>query len=139
MTDDRPRPVIDPSLPTDDRDLLAATPPERLAAASLPAPPPPRLSAATIAARMVWIPVFAFFYGVLPGGWIRLFFLASLEEDDLLGGALRWGRGAVLAMLAVPVVQMSLLLLGQPEAAAALAAAGFAGWTAGALRHLREP
>ncbi|MFC4908123.1 hypothetical protein [Actinomadura gamaensis] len=138
MTDDRPRPVFDPSLPAAERALLAAAP-EHLAAASLPPPPPARLSPATIVARLIWIPVFAFFYGVLPGGWIRLFFLASLDEDDLLSGVLRWGRGAVLAMLAVPVVQVSLLLLGQPEAAAALAAAGFTGWTIGALRHLREP
>ncbi|MEV5571632.1 hypothetical protein AB0L06_16395 [Spirillospora sp. NPDC052269] len=138
MTDDRPRPVFDPSLPADERESLAAAP-ERLVAASLPAPPPVRPSPAAIAARIIWIPVFAFFYGVLPGGWIRLFFLASLDEDDLLSGALRWGRGAVLAMLVVPVVQVSLLLLGQPEAAAALAAAGFTGWTVGALRHLREP
>ncbi|MFC5182617.1 hypothetical protein [Actinomadura harenae] len=139
MTDDHPRPVFDPSLSGAERELLAAVP-ERLVAASLPAPPPPeRPSPATIAARLIWIPVFAFFYGVLPGGWIRLFFLASLDDDDLLSGALRWGRGAVLAMLVLPVVQVTLLLLGQPEAAAALAAAGFAGWTVGALRHLREP
>ncbi|MCP2338112.1 hypothetical protein [Actinomadura rupiterrae] len=138
MPDDRPRPVIDPSLPAAERALLAAAP-EHLVAASLPPPPAPRLSPATIAARLIWIPVFAFFYGVLPGGWIRLFFLASLDDDDLLSGALRWGRGAVLAMLAVPVVQVSLLLAGQPEVAAALATAGFAGWTVGALRHLREP
>ncbi|MEV4254717.1 hypothetical protein AB0J52_16330 [Spirillospora sp. NPDC049652] len=138
MTDDRPRPVFDPSLPEAERDLLASAP-ERLCAAGLPAPVPARLSPATIAARLVWIPVFAFFYGVMPGGWIRLFFLASLDEDDLLTRALRWGRGAVLAMLVVPVVQVTLLLLGQPEAAAALAAAGFTGWTVGALRHLREP
>lgn len=138
MTDDHPRPVFDPSLPAAERELLAAAP-ERLTAASLPAPPPERLRPGTILARLIWIPVFAFFYGVLPGGWIRLFFLASLDEDDLLSGALRWGRGAVLAMLVLPAVQVSLLLLGQPQAAAALAAAGFAGWTVGALRHLREP
>jgi hypothetical protein len=139
MTDDRrPRPVFDPAIPTDDRALLAAAP-GRLTAASLPAPPPPRLSAATIVARAIWIPVFAFFYGVLPGGWLRLFFLASLDEDDLMGGVFRWGRLPVLAMMLTPAVQITLILLGLGEAAVLLAVVSFVGWAVGALRHLREP
>lgn len=138
MSDSRPRPVFDPSVPTRERALLAADP-ERLVAASLPAPPAPRLGAATIAARAVWIPVFAFFYGVLPGGWFRVFFLASLDDDTLLDGVFRWGRTALLAMMALPAVQILLILLGQGEAAAVLAAASFAGWTIGAIRHLSEP
>jgi hypothetical protein len=138
MTDDsRPRPVFDPLIPTGDRALLAASP-ERLVAASLPAPAAPRLSAATVVARSVWIPMFAFFYGVLPGGWFRLFFLASLDDDTLMDGVFRWGRTAMLAMMAVPAVQILLILLGQGEAAALLATVSFTGWVAGALRHLRE-
>ncbi|GAA4083504.1 MULTISPECIES: hypothetical protein [Actinomadura] len=139
MTDDKcPRPVFDPAIPSGDRALLAAAP-ERLTAASLPAPSPPRASAATIAARSVWIPVFAFFYGVLPGGWLRLFFLASLDEDDLMGGVFRWGRAAVAAMMLTPAVQVVLILLGMGRAAVALAAVSFVAWAAGAVRHLREP
>ncbi|MFC9974182.1 hypothetical protein ACFVH6_25100 [Spirillospora sp. NPDC127200] len=139
MTDNgRPRPVFDPSLAAGDRALLAAAP-ELLVAASLPPPPRPHVGAATVAARMVWIPLFAFFYGVLPGGWFRVFFLASLDDDDLMGGVMRWGRLPLLAMLLTPAVQVVLLLLGQGEAAGALAAASFAAWVAGAVRHLREP
>ncbi|GAA2580969.1 hypothetical protein SMC26_21095 [Actinomadura fulvescens] len=138
MSDSGPRPVFDPSVPTRERDLLAAEP-GRLVAARLPAPRASRPGAATIAARAVWIPVFAFFYGVLPGGWFRVFFLASLDDDTLLDGVFRWGRTALLAMMAIPAVQILLILLGQGEAAALLAAAGFTGWTIGAIRHLREP
>ncbi|KAB2342634.1 hypothetical protein [Actinomadura rudentiformis] len=138
MSDSRPRPVFDPSVPTRERALLAADP-ERLVAASLPAPQAPRVGAATIVARAFWIPAFAFFYGVLPGGWFRVFFLASLDDDTLLDGVFRWGRTALLAMMALPAVQILLILLGQGEAAAVLAAASFTGWTIGAIRHLREP
>ncbi|GAA2169842.1 hypothetical protein [Actinomadura napierensis] len=134
----RPRPVFDPGIPAADRAALAAAP-ERLVAASLPAPRPPSLTAATVVARMLWIPAFAFFYGVLPGGWLRVFFLASLDQDDLVGGAVRWGRLPVLAMMLTPALQVLLLLLGQTDAAVALAGVSFAGWVAGALRHLREP
>ncbi|MFI0371755.1 hypothetical protein ACH35V_28140 [Actinomadura sp. 1N219] len=134
----RPRPVFDPGISGDDRAVLAAAP-ERLVAACLPAPPRPRLRPATVAARLVWIPAFAFFYGVLPGGWLRVFFLASLDGDELVGGAARWGRLPVAAMMLTPAVQVLLLLLGQTEAAAVLAAASFTGWAAGALRHVREP
>ncbi|MDL4820524.1 hypothetical protein [Actinomadura opuntiae] len=134
----RPRPVFDPGIPAADRAVLAAAP-ERLVAASLPAPRPPSLTAATVAARLLWIPAFAFFYGVLPGGWLRVFFLASLDQDDLVGGAVRWGRLPVLAMMLTPALQVLLLLLGQSDAAFALAGVSFAGWVAGALRHLREP
>ncbi|MQY02167.1 hypothetical protein [Actinomadura macrotermitis] len=139
MTDaSRPRPVLDPALPDRDRALLTAAP-ERLAPASRPAPPPPRPGIGTIAARLVWIPLFALFYGVLPGGWFHLFFLASLDEDDLVGGVLRWGRLPLTAMMLTPAVQVVLLMLGQGEAAAALAAVSFTGWAAGALQHVREP
>ncbi|GLZ10755.1 hypothetical protein Acsp04_09900 [Actinomadura sp. NBRC 104425] len=139
MTDEKcPRPVFDPAIPSGDRALLAAAP-ERLTPASLPVPPPPRPSAAVLAARAVWIPLFAFFYGVLPGGWLRLFFLASLDEDDLMGGVFRWGRTAVAAMMLTPAVQVVLILLGMGEAAVALAAVSFAAWAVGAVRHLREP
>ncbi|MEW2355054.1 hypothetical protein [Spirillospora sp. NPDC029432] len=139
MNDDsRPRPVFDPALPGADRALLAAAP-ERLVAATLPAPPAARPGAATIAVRAIWIPLFAFFYGVLPGGWIRVFFLASLDEDDMLDSVFRWGRGAVVAMMATPFLQIALILLGQGEAAVLLAAASFTGWVIGALRHVREP
>ncbi|MGP4024948.1 hypothetical protein [Actinomadura sp. 3N407] len=134
----RPRPVFDPGIPGDDRALLAAAP-GRLVAACMDAPGPPRLRPATVAARLVWIPVFAFFYGVLPGGWLRVFFLASLDEDDLMGGATRWGRLPVLAMMLTPALQVLLLLLGQTDAAIVLAAVSFTGWVAGALRHVREP
>ncbi|MFB4307571.1 hypothetical protein [Actinomadura sp. GTD37] len=136
--EDRPRPVFDPDLGAEARAVLAAAP-ERLVAACRPAPPPPRLRAATVAGRLVWIPAFAVFYGVLPGGWLRVCFLASPDDDELLGGAMRWGRLPVLAMMLTPAVQVVLLLLGQLEAAAVLAAAGFTGWAAGALRHVREP
>ncbi|GAA1569195.1 hypothetical protein GCM10009678_59930 [Actinomadura kijaniata] len=139
MTDDRrPRPVFDPAIPGGERALLAASP-ERLVAAARPAPPPPRPGPWTIAARVVWIPLFAFFYGVFPGGWFRLFFLASLDDDDLMGGFLRWGRLPLAAMTVTPAVQIALLLLGQEEAAGALAAASFTAWAAGAVRYLREP
>ncbi|WP_433324688.1 hypothetical protein [Spirillospora sp. CA-294931] len=139
MTDERrPRPVFDPAIPADVRALLASAP-GALTAASLPAPPAPHLGLATIAGRVLWVPAFAFFYGVLPGGWIRVFFLASLDEDDLLGGVFRWGRAALLAMMLTPAVQVLMVLLGQGEAAALLAAGSFAGWIAGTLRHLREP
>ncbi|GLW63319.1 hypothetical protein Arub01_15630 [Actinomadura rubrobrunea] len=139
MTDDNsPRPVFDPAIPTDDRALLAAAP-ERLTPASLPAPPPARASAATILGRAIWIPLFAFFYGVLPGGWLRVLFLTSLDDDDLSGGASRWGRTAVAAMMITPAVQIVLILLGRGELAALLAAGSFVAWTVGALRHLREP
>ncbi|MFI0349481.1 hypothetical protein [Actinomadura sp. 9N407] len=139
MTDDsRPRPVFDPDIPGGDRALLAAAP-ERLVPATLPAPPPPRPGLATIIGRAIWIPLFAFFYGVLPGGWIRVFFLASLDEDDLMDSVFRWGRGAVLAMMITPFFQILLILLGLGEAAALLAAASFTGWAAGAVRHVREP
>ncbi|WP_433137826.1 hypothetical protein ACQPZ8_35410 [Actinomadura nitritigenes] len=134
----RPRPVFDPGIPVADRAVLTAAP-ERLVAASLPAPAPPAVTAATVAGRMLWIPAFAFFYGVLPGGWLRVFFLASLDQDDLVGGALRWGRLPVLAMMLTPALQVLLLLLGQQEAAVLLAAVSFTGWVVGALRHLREP
>ncbi|MFI0481564.1 hypothetical protein [Actinomadura sp. 9N215] len=134
----RPRPVFDPGISGDDRAVLAAAP-ELLVAASMPAPPRPRLRPATVAARLVWIPAFAFFYGVLPGGWLRVFFLASLDGDELVGGAARWGRLPVAAMMLTPALQVLLLLLGQTEAAAVLAAASFTGWAAGALRHVREP
>ncbi|WP_433468766.1 hypothetical protein [Spirillospora sp. CA-128828] len=135
---DRPRPVFDPAIGGEDRALLAAAP-GRLAPASMPAPPPPRLRAATVVARLVWIPAFAIFYGVLPGGWLRVFFIASLDDDELVGGAVRWGRLPVLAMMLTPALQVLLLLLGQVEAAVVLAAASFAGWVLGALRHVREP
>ncbi|MFG2000293.1 hypothetical protein ACGFNU_14185 [Spirillospora sp. NPDC048911] len=138
MTDSRPRPVFDPSIPTRERAFLAADP-ERLVAASLPAPPAPRVGAATIVARVLWIPIFAFFYGVLPGGWFRVFFLASLDDDTLLDGVFRWGRTALIAMMTIPALQILLVLVGQNEAAAVLAAASFTGWTIGAIRHLREP
>ncbi|QXJ25522.1 hypothetical protein AGRA3207_007029 [Actinomadura graeca] len=134
----RPRPVLDPEIPAPDRALLTGEP-GRLVAACAPAPPRARVSAATAAARLVWIPAFAFFYGVLPGGWLRLFFLASLDQDELLGGAERWGRRPVLAMMLTPALQILLILLGQPEAALALAAASFTGWAIGALRYVREP
>ncbi|GAA1825470.1 hypothetical protein [Actinomadura chokoriensis] len=134
----RPRPVFDPALGGDDRALLAAEP-GRLAAACAPAPPAPRLRAATVLARLLWIPAFAVFYGVLPGGWLRVCFLGSLDEDELLGGAAHWGRLPVLAMMLTPAVQILLLLLGRPEAAVVLAAASFTGWVLGALRHVREP
>ncbi|MFD0688558.1 hypothetical protein [Actinomadura fibrosa] len=136
--ENRPRPVVDPDLPEDDRALLAAAP-EHLVAAGMPAPPPPRLTAATVLARLLWIPAFAFFYGVLPGGWLRLFFLASLDQGDLMGGAMRWGRLPVLAMMLTPALQVLLILLGSPEAAVVLAGVSFTGWVAGALRHVREP
>ncbi|MEU8346020.1 hypothetical protein SAMN05443665_103362 [Actinomadura meyerae] len=136
--EDRPRPVFDPALGTEARALLAAAP-ERLVPASRPAPPAPRLSAATVVARLVWIPAFAVFYGVLPGGWLRLCFLDSLDDGELLGGAGRWGRLPLLAMMLTPALQVLLLLLGQVPAAAVLAAVSFAGWTAGALRHVAEP
>ncbi|TDD73904.1 hypothetical protein [Actinomadura rubrisoli] len=134
----RPRPVFDPGIPEADRALLAAAP-ERLVPAGKPAPPRPRVRATTLAARLVWIPAFAVFYGVLPGGWLRVFFLASLDQDDLMGAAIRWGRLPVAAMMLTPALQILLILLGQPEAAAALAAASFAGWVVGAVRHVREP
>ncbi|WUH96208.1 hypothetical protein OHR68_21725 [Spirillospora sp. NBC_00431] len=134
----RPRPVFDPDIPDAERALLAAAP-ELLVAARMPAPPRPRLGAATVAARLVWVPVFAFFYGVLPGGWLRVFFLASLDGDELVGGAARWGRLPVAAMMLTPALQVLLLLLGQTEAAAALAAVSFTGWVIGALRHVGEP
>ncbi|NKZ09220.1 hypothetical protein [Actinomadura latina] len=136
--ENRPRPVFDPAIGGDDRALLAAAP-ERLVAACLPAPPPPRLRAATVLARLVWIPAFAVFYGVLPGGWLRMCFIASLDDDELLGGAVRWGRLPVLAMMLTPALQVLLLLLGQLPAVAVLAAVSFAGWVIGALRHVREP
>ncbi|MFA1548202.1 hypothetical protein [Actinomadura chokoriensis] len=135
---DRPRPVFDPALGTETRALLAAAP-ERLVAACRPAPGPPRLRAATVVARLVWIPAFAVFYGVLPGGWLRVCLLASLDDDELLGGAMRWGRLPVLAMMLTPALQILLLMLGQIEAAAVLAAVSFTGWVTGALRHVREP
>ncbi|TYB44804.1 hypothetical protein [Actinomadura chibensis] len=134
----RPRPVFDPGVPGDDRAVLAAAP-ERLVPACRPAPPRPRLRPATVVARLVWIPVFAFFYGVLPGGWLRLFLLASLDGDDLVGGAARWGRAPIVAMMVTPALQILLLLLGQTEAAFLLAAVSFTGWTVGALRYVREP
>ncbi|MEV4679080.1 hypothetical protein AB0K34_46180 [Actinomadura sp. NPDC049382] len=134
----RPRPVFDPALGTEARALLAAAP-DRLVPASLPAPPPPRLSAAAVVARLVWIPAFAVFYGVLPGGWLRLCFLDAPDDGELLGRAGRWGRLPVLAMMLTPALQVVLLLLGQVQAAAVLAGVSFAGWVAGALRHLREP
>ncbi|TMR04762.1 hypothetical protein ETD83_08250 [Actinomadura soli] len=134
----RPRPVFDPEISGDDRAVLAAAP-ELLVAACAPRPPRPRLRATTVAARLVWIPVFAFFYGVLPGGWLRVFFLASLDGDELVGGAMRWGRLPIAAMMLTPALQVLLLLLGQTDAAAVLAAASFTGWVAGALRHVREP
>ncbi|TDD70129.1 hypothetical protein E1293_35070 [Actinomadura darangshiensis] len=135
---DRPRPVFDPAIGGGDRALLAAAP-ERLVPACGPAPPPPRLRAATVLARLVWIPAFAIFYGVLPGGWLRVCFAASLDDDEPMVGATRWGRTAVLAMMLTPALQILLLLLGQVGAAAALAAASFTGWALGALRHVREP
>ncbi|WP_344588025.1 hypothetical protein [Actinomadura vinacea] len=131
-----PRAVFDPEIPAADRALLD-TAPERLVAAHLPVPPRPRPGRATIAARVLWIPPFAFFYGVLPGGWIRAFFIASLDQDD--DNVFRWGRASMLAMMVTPAVQFALILLGQGEAAALLAAASFTGWVAGTLRHLREP
>lgn len=134
----RPRPVFDPALGTEARALLAAAP-DRLVPASLPAPPPPRLSAAAVVARLVWIPAFAVFYGVLPGGWLRLCFLDAPDDGELLGRAGRWGRLPVLAMMLTPALQVVLLLLGQVQAAAVLAGVSFAGWVAGALRHLGEP
>ncbi|MWA05019.1 hypothetical protein F8568_032585 [Actinomadura sp. LD22] len=134
----RPRPVFDPGIPVADRALLAAAP-ERLVAASLPAPARPALTVATVVARLLWIPAFAVFYGVLPGGWLRVCFLASLDQDDLVGGAMRWGRLPILAMMLTPALQVLLLLLGQTDVAVLLAAAGFTGWVIGALRHLREP
>ncbi|MDL4770848.1 MULTISPECIES: hypothetical protein [Thermomonosporaceae] len=136
---DHPRFVLDPELPAGDRELLEGRPPEGLVAACLPPPSPPALGAAALAGRLVWVPTFAFFYGVLPGGWIRVFFAASLDEEDLMGGVLRWGRLPVLTMMLTPAVQIALLLLGQVEAAALLAAAGFTGWGIGALRHMGEP
>lgn len=135
---DRPRPVFDPGISEGDRVLLAAAP-GRLVPACMPAPPVPRLRAATVVARLVWIPVFAFFYGVLPGGWLRVFFLASLDGDDLVGDAARWGRLPVVTMMLTPALQVLLLMLGQVEAAAVLAAVSFTGWAIGALRHVREP
>ncbi|NVI86741.1 hypothetical protein [Actinomadura sp. BRA 177] len=134
----RPRPVFDPAIGGDDRALLAAAP-GRLVAASLPAPPPPRLRAATVLARLVWIPAFAVFYGVLPGGWLRVCLLGSVDDDEMLGGVTRWGRLPVAAMMLTPALQVLLLLLGQIGAAAVLAAVSFTGWVAGALRHVREP
>ncbi|GAA3940092.1 hypothetical protein GCM10023085_21970 [Actinomadura viridis] len=139
MTDnEHPRTVYDPDIPCRERALLAAAP-ERLVPASLPAPAAPRPGLRTIVARALGIPLLAFFYGVLPGGWIRAFFLLSLDEDDPLDGVFRWGRTAVLAMIFLPLAQIALLLAGAGEAAAVLAAAGFTGWTVGALRRLREP
>ncbi|MFC6878997.1 MULTISPECIES: hypothetical protein [Actinomadura] len=139
MSDEiRPRPVFDPALSGADRELLASAP-ERLVAASLPPPAPPRLSAAAVAGRAVWIPMVAIFYGVLPGGWIQAFLAVSLDEEDLMGGLLRWGRLPLLAMMIAPAVQIALILAGQGEAAAILAAVSFAGWSAGALAHLGEP
>lgn len=135
---DRPRPVFDPGIGEGDRVLLAAAP-GRLVPACMPTPPAPRLRAATAVARLVWIPVFAFFYGVLPGGWLRVFLLASLDGDDLVGGAARWGRLPVVTMMLTPALQVLLLMLGQVEAAAVLAAVSFTGWAIGALRHVREP
>ncbi|MFC5746145.1 hypothetical protein [Actinomadura rugatobispora] len=139
MTDDgRPRPVLDPEIPAEDRALLDAAP-ERLVAARLPAPPRPRTGRGTIAARALWVPAAALFYGVLPGGWIRMFFLAAMDGDDLVDVVFGWGRAALLAMLVVPLVHALLILSGQGEAAVLLAAVSFTGWTAGILRHLREP
>lgn len=139
MNDERrPRPVFDPGTPGGTRALLAAAP-ERLVPAHLPSPPRPRLRAATVIARLVWIPAFAFFYGVLPGGWLRVVFVASLDQDELVGDAVRWGRLPVLAMMVTPALQILLILLGEPEAAAVLAAASFTGWAIGALRYVREP
>ncbi|MEO3823789.1 hypothetical protein [Actinomadura sp. B10D3] len=135
---DRPRPVFDPAIGGGDRALLAGSS-ERLVPACMPAPPPPRLRAATVVARLVWIPAFAMFYGVLPGGWLRVCFVASLDEDTLVGEASRWGRLPVLAMMLTPALQILLLLLGQIEAAVVLTAASFAGWALGALRHAGEP
>ncbi|TDB90539.1 hypothetical protein E1264_04645 [Actinomadura sp. KC216] len=138
IVESRPRPVFDPGICDDDRAVLAAAP-ELLVAACRPRPPRPRLRPVTVAARLVWIPAFAFFYGVLPGGWLRVFFLASLDGDELVGGAARWGRLPVAAMMLTPALQVVLLLLGQTEAAAVLAAVSFGGWVAGALRYVREP
>ncbi|MEU5879878.1 hypothetical protein [Spirillospora sp. NPDC047279] len=134
----RPRPVFDPVVPAGDRALMAADP-DRLVAAKLPRPPRPRPGLPTILARIAWIPVFAFFYGVLPGGWIRVFFGSALDDDTVFDRVFQWGRTAMLAMLIVPAVQMSLLFVGQEGPALLLAAAGFTGWTVGAVRHLREP
>ncbi|NDU76150.1 hypothetical protein GWI34_26495 [Actinomadura sp. DSM 109109] len=134
----RPRPVFDPGICGEERAALAAAP-ERLVPACRPAPAPPRLRTATVAARLVWIPAFGLFYGVLPGGWLRVCFVGSLDDDELVGGAVRWGRLPVLAMMLTPAVQVLLLLLGHLEAALALAAASFAAWVAGALRYVREP
>lgn len=130
--------VVDPAIPAAGRAVLRAAPPGALVAAGLPAPAAPRLSPATIAARTIWIPLFALFYGVLPGGWITVFFLASLDEDDLLTSVFRWGRRAVLATLIVPALQVLLILLGLVPLAVALAAGSFAGWIIGTLRRLRE-
>lgn len=134
----RPRPVFDPAIPAGERALLGG-PAVRLVAAGLPPPPKPHLGAGRIVARVIWIPMFAFFYGVLPGGWITLFFLASLDEDDLISSVFRWGKAAVLAMMITPAVQILLILLGWEAAAAVLAAVSFGGWAAGALRHIGEP
>ncbi|WP_146087231.1 hypothetical protein [Thermomonospora echinospora] len=138
MTSPRPRPVLDPDIPAADRDLLRA-PSTRLVAAARPAPARPRPGPARLLARALWIPLLALFYGVLPGGWITLFLLASLDEEDLLTGVFRWGRTAVLAMLVLPVVQVTLILLGWEPAAVLVAAAGFTGWTVGIARRLGEP
>ncbi|MBW8481196.1 hypothetical protein [Actinomadura parmotrematis] len=129
------RPVFDPALTARDRGLLAEDP-ARLVPAHLPAPVRARPAPA---ARAAGIPLFALFYGVLPGGWFHLFFTASLDEEDPFGRVLRWGRLPLLAMMLTPGVQVVLLLCGQREAAAVLAAASFAAWCAGAARAAREP
>jgi hypothetical protein len=140
MTDDRyPRPVFDPDIPEGDRALLDAAP-ELLVAAHLPAPSRPRRGRAARAGRALWVPMIAFFYGVLPGGWIRLCFLAlDEEEDELVDAVFRWGGGAVAAMMITPVFQTALILTGLGELAVLLAAVSFACWVAIAVRHLREP
>jgi hypothetical protein len=133
------RPVFDPGIGKEDRALLEAAP-ELLVAAHRPAPCRPRRGRAARAGRALWVPMIAFFYGVLPGGWIRLCFLVlDEEEDELVDAVFRWGGRAVAAMLITPVFQTALILLGLGEAAVALAAASFACWVAIALRHLREP
>jgi len=140
MTDDRhPRPVFDPEIPREDRALLDAAP-GRLVAAHLPAPSPPRLRPAALVGRALWVPMIAFFYGVLPGGWIRLCLLApGEEEDDLVDGVFRWGGTAVAAMMITPALQIALILLRLGEVAALLAVGSFTCWAVAAVRHLREP
>jgi hypothetical protein len=133
----RPRPVLDPAIPDPDRALLGASA-APLVAAHLPAPAKPRLGPARLVGRAVWIPLFAFCYGVLPGGWITLFCFASLDEDDLMSSVFRWGRRAVLAMMITPAVLITLLILGWEGAAAALAAVSFGGWMHGTLRYVGE-